>query len=58
MLNSQALNELVGEALLILQEINKHPQYKALQKQGYSPDLNIADAVTALEYLTGEIDND
>ncbi|MBC6436202.1 hypothetical protein FM036_45555 [Nostoc sp. HG1] len=53
---SKSLSELITEASVVISEISDHPDYQSLVNEGYSPDLNIADAVTALVYLSWVVD--
>ena len=46
---------LLEEAFEVLHKIEKHPSYQGLLRQGYAPDLTVADAKTSLEYLWTEI---
>jgi hypothetical protein len=46
------LYQLVEQAQTLISLIATHPDYKQLLNQGYTPDLNIADAQTALTYLS------
>ena len=50
------LCHLLEQAQTLISEIATHPDYKQLLNEGYSPDLNIADASTALTYLQWELD--
>ena len=50
------LHHLVEQAQTLIADIAAHPDYKQLLDEGYSPDLNIADAQTALTYLQWELD--
>ena len=50
------LHQLVKLAQTLIAEIAIHPYYKQLLDEGYSPDLNIADAQTSLTYLQWELD--
>jgi hypothetical protein len=50
------LHQLVEQAQTLIAEIATHPDYKQLLKVGYQPDLNIADASTALTYLQWELE--
>ena len=50
------LHYLVEQAQTLIFEIATHPDYKQLLELGYSPDLNIADAQTALTYLEWELE--
>ncbi|MCL6753351.1 hypothetical protein KBT16_21210 [Nostoc sp. CCCryo 231-06] len=50
------LHQLLEKAQVLISEIAVHPDYKQLLDLGYSPDLNIADASTALTYLLLELD--
>jgi len=52
----KTLTQLITEASLIISEIADHPDYRALVDEGYSADLNIADACTALVYLSWVVD--
>ncbi|WP_066423316.1 hypothetical protein [Anabaena sp. 4-3] len=52
---STPLAELIKTADKILDKITQHPQFQKLQESGFQPDLNIFDAMTALEYIRGEI---
>ncbi|MBW4616372.1 MAG: hypothetical protein KME21_24475 [Desmonostoc vinosum HA7617-LM4] len=47
------LHTLVAAAKFILSEIDRHPDFKAIN---YHPDLTIGDAQTALSYLQCELD--
>jgi hypothetical protein len=48
--------QLLEQAQTLISEIATHPGYKQLLNEGYSPDLNIADASTALTYLQWELE--
>ncbi|RCJ30001.1 hypothetical protein A6769_34745 [Nostoc punctiforme NIES-2108] len=50
------LHQLVEQAQTLIAEIATHPNYKQLLEVGYQPDLNIADAQTALTYLQWELE--
>jgi hypothetical protein len=50
------LSELIEQAQEVLQEIAQSEDYQTLLNDGYQPDLNVADAQTALQYLSGEIE--
>jgi hypothetical protein len=50
------LHYLVEQAQTLISEIATHSDYKQLLEAGYQPDLNIADASTALTYLQWELD--
>ncbi len=50
------LHQLVEQAQTLISLIAWHPDYKQLLKLGYQPDLNIADAQTALTYLQWELE--
>ncbi|WP_375443274.1 hypothetical protein [uncultured Nostoc sp.] len=50
------LHYLVEQAQTLISLIATHPDYKKLLDEGYSPDLNIADASTALTYLQWELE--
>lgn len=57
-MSNQHLYQLVEQAQTLISEIATHPDYKQLLNDGYSPDLNIADASTALTYLQWELDRE
>ncbi|MCC5619345.1 hypothetical protein LC605_30625 [Nostoc sp. CHAB 5836] len=50
------LSQLLEQAQTLISLIAWHPDYKQLLETGYQPDLNIADAQTALTYLQWELD--
>ncbi len=50
------LHHLVEQAQTLISLIATHPDYKQLLSAGYQPDLNIADASTALTYLQWELE--
>ncbi|MEH1918219.1 hypothetical protein [Nostoc sp.] len=50
------LHHLIEQAQTLISEIATHPDYKQLLEAGYQPDLNIADAQTALTYLEWELE--
>jgi hypothetical protein len=50
------LCQLLEQAQTLICEIATHPDYKQLMSAGYQPDLNIADAQTALTYLQWELE--
>ncbi|WP_242065033.1 hypothetical protein [Nostoc sp. FACHB-133] len=50
------LQQLVEQAQTLISLVATHPDYKQLLDEGYQPDLNIADASTALTYLEWELD--
>ncbi|WP_375514641.1 hypothetical protein [uncultured Nostoc sp.] len=50
------LYHLVEQAQNLISEIATHSDYKQLLDEGYQPDLNVADAQTALTYLQWELD--
>jgi hypothetical protein len=50
------LHYLVEQAQTLICEIATHPDYRQLLDLGYTPDLNIADAQTALTYLQWELE--
>ncbi|MCC5655141.1 hypothetical protein LC609_36400 [Nostoc sp. XA013] len=54
-LSSPNLYQLLEQAQALVSEIATHPDYKQLLDEGYQPDLNIADASTALTYLQWEL---
>ncbi|AVH66293.1 MULTISPECIES: hypothetical protein [Nostoc cyanobionts] len=55
-MSSPHLHQLVEQAQTLIAEIATHPDYKQLLSVGYQPDLNIADAQTALTYLQWELE--
>jgi hypothetical protein len=55
-MSNPPLHRLVEQAQTLIFEIATHPDYKRLLELGYSPDVNIADAQTALTYLEWELD--
>ncbi|WP_230967328.1 hypothetical protein [Nostoc commune] len=50
------LHQLIEQAQTLISLIATHPHYEQLLKTGYQPDLNIADAQTALTYLQWELE--
>lgn len=50
------LCQLLEQAQTLITQIAEHHEYKQLLEAGYQPDLNIADAQTALTYLQWELD--
>jgi hypothetical protein len=50
------LCQLLEQAQTLISLIATHPHYEQLLKTGYQPDLNIADAQTALTYLQWELE--
>ncbi|MBD2492690.1 hypothetical protein [Aulosira sp. FACHB-615] len=52
-MDSPDLLLLVESAKYLISQIEKHPDYQALD---YQPDLTIGDAQTALSYLKCELD--
>jgi hypothetical protein len=50
------LCQLLEQAQNLISLIATHPDYKQLLEAGYQPDLNIADAQTALTYLSWELE--
>ncbi|MBN3906091.1 MAG: hypothetical protein HWQ35_05880 [Nostoc sp. NMS1] len=50
------LHYLVEQAQALISLIATHSDYKQLLNKGYQPDLNIADASTALTYLQWELE--
>jgi type I site-specific restriction-modification system R (restriction) subunit len=50
------LHQLLEQAQTLISLIAAHSDYKQLLDLGYQPDLNIADAQTALTYLQWELD--
>ena len=55
-MSNTSLQQLVEQAQTLIADIAVHPNYKQLLDEGYSSDLNIADAKTALTYLQWELD--
>ncbi|MBD2534775.1 hypothetical protein H6G97_37055 [Nostoc flagelliforme FACHB-838] len=55
-MSSPNLYQLLEQAQTLVSEIATHPDYKQLLDEGYEPDLNIADASTALTYLQWELE--
>jgi hypothetical protein len=55
-LSNPNLYQLLEQAQTLISLIATHPDYKKLLNEGYQPDLNIADASTALTYLQWELD--
>jgi hypothetical protein len=50
------LQPLVEQAQTMISLIAWHPYYRQLLNEGYQPDLNVADASTALTYLQWELE--
>lgn len=50
------LHHLLEQAQTLISLIAWHPDYRELLDLGYQPDLNIADAQTALTYLQWELE--
>ncbi|QFS50581.1 hypothetical protein [Nostoc sphaeroides] len=55
-MSNPSLQQLVEQAQTLISFIATHPHYEQLLKTGYQPDLNIADAQTALTYLEWELE--
>jgi hypothetical protein len=55
-MSNPSLQQLVEQAQTLISLIATHPDYKQLLELGYQPDLNIADAQTALTYLQWELE--
>ncbi|MHC5863294.1 hypothetical protein, partial [Nostoc sp.] len=55
-MSNPSLQQLVEQAQTLISLIATHPDYKKMLDEGYSPDLNIADAQTALTYLEWELE--
>ncbi|MEH1765658.1 MAG: hypothetical protein ACYTXE_35260 [Nostoc sp.] len=55
-MSNPSLQQLVEQAQTLISLIATHPDYKQLLDEGYQPDLNIADASTALTYLQWELE--
>ncbi|MBD0390727.1 MAG: hypothetical protein ICV54_30600 [Nostoc sp. C3-bin3] len=54
-MSNPPLHRLLEQAQALICEIAEHCNYKQLLNEGYQPDLNIADARTALTYLEWEL---
>lgn len=50
------LHQLIEQTQTLISLIATHPNYRQLLDLGYTPDLNIADAQTALAYLQWELE--
>ncbi|MBD2248124.1 hypothetical protein H6G26_32630 [Nostoc sp. FACHB-888] len=55
-MSSPSLQQLVEQTQTLISLIAWHPNYRQLLDLGYTPDLNIADAQTALTYLQWELE--
>ncbi|QFS52290.1 hypothetical protein [Nostoc sphaeroides] len=55
-MSNLSLQQLVEQAQTLISLIATHAHYEQLLKTGYQPDLNIADAQTALTYLEWELE--
>ncbi|BBD70707.1 hypothetical protein NIES4072_70740 [Nostoc commune NIES-4072] len=55
-MSNPSLQQLLEQAQTLISLIATHPHYEQLLETGYQPDLNIADAQTALTYLQWELD--
>jgi hypothetical protein len=55
-MSNPSLHQLVEQAQTLITQIAEHRKYKQLLNEGYQPDLNIADAQTALTYLEWELE--
>ncbi|WP_375502593.1 hypothetical protein [uncultured Nostoc sp.] len=55
-MSNPSLHYLVEQAQTLMSEIAVHPDYKQVLEAGYQPDLNIADAQTALTYLQWKLE--
>ncbi|MBD2512334.1 hypothetical protein H6G91_34835 [Nostoc muscorum FACHB-395] len=55
-MSNTSLQQLLEQAQNLISLIATHPNYKQLLDEGYQPDLNIADAQTALTYLQWELE--
>ncbi|MBD2536519.1 hypothetical protein H6G97_47510 [Nostoc flagelliforme FACHB-838] len=55
-MSNTSLQQLVEQAQTLIADIAVHPGYKQLLDEGYTPDLNISDASTALTYLQWELE--
>lgn len=55
-MSNPPLHRLLEQAQALICEIAAHFQYKELLEKGYQPNLNIADASTALTYLQWELE--
>ncbi|MBD2536348.1 hypothetical protein H6G97_46520 [Nostoc flagelliforme FACHB-838] len=55
-LSNPNMHPLIEQAQTLISEIAANTNYKQLLEKGYQPDLNIANASTALTYLQWELD--
>ncbi|WP_230966515.1 hypothetical protein [Nostoc commune] len=55
-MSNPSLHQLIEQAQTLISLIATHPDYEQLLEAGYQPDLNIADAQTALTYLQWELE--
>jgi hypothetical protein len=55
-MSNPSLQQLVEQAQTLISEIATHSDYRQLLNEGYQPDLNVADASTALTYLQWELE--
>ena len=55
-MSNSHLCQLLEQAQTLISFIATHPDYRQLLDLGYAPDLNIADAQTALTYLEWELE--
>ncbi|WP_230966782.1 hypothetical protein [Nostoc commune] len=55
-MSNPSLQQLVEQAQTLISLIATYPHYEQLLETGYQPDLNIADAQTALTYLEWELE--
>jgi len=55
LMTNEPLPVLIAQAQALLARVAAHPDHKQLLALGWSPDLYIADAQTALTYLDWEI---
>ncbi|MCC5633337.1 hypothetical protein LC613_38345 [Nostoc sphaeroides CHAB 2801] len=55
-LSNPNLYQLLEQAQTLISLIATHPDYRQLLDEGYQPDLNIADAQTALTYLEWDLE--
>jgi hypothetical protein len=53
-MSNSNLTKLVAQAKVLIQQIVQHPDFQAVD---YHPDLTITDALSALNYLHWELEN-
>lgn len=54
-MTNRNLTDLVVEASLLIAEIDQHPEYQDIKKEGYEADAEIADAYQSMVDLNCEI---